>query len=98
MRKIILLAAFGVAGLMGAKETVENKIETKGSAKVAFELCGVMVTYFDAQGKMYDQKWFTSDQPTLSACQSYQDGVISNLQSQGYRVEKAATGASTDVN
>ncbi|QIY89641.1 hypothetical protein [Chryseobacterium gallinarum] len=68
------------------------------SVTVAFQLCGVMVTYFDAQGKPYDQKWFTSDQPTLTACQSYQDGVIVNLQSQGFRVQKATTEVSTDLN
>lgn len=47
-----------------------------------------MVTYFDSNGNPTGQKWFTSDQPTFAACQSYQDGVISKLQSQGFRVEK----------
>ncbi|MCJ7934781.1 MAG: hypothetical protein MUW56_14420 [Chryseobacterium sp.] len=95
MKKVILIAAFGAAGFVGAKPT-DVKIVKK--AQVVFQLCGVMVTYFDSQGRPYDQKWFTSDQSSLSACQSYQDGVIANLKSQGFRVEKAATGASTDLN
>lgn len=97
MRKIILLAAFGVAGLMGAKETVENKIETKGSAKVAFELCGVLVTYYNADGQPTGQQWFTSEQSTLTACMAYQAGVIANLKASGYNV-KQQTEASTDLN
>ena len=98
MKKIILLAAFGVAGLVSAKGAVENKVESKGTAKVAFELCGVMVTYFDAQGRPYDQKWFTSDQPNLTSCMAYQSSVITNLRSQGFTVEQSQTDVSTGVN
>lgn len=99
MKKIILLAAFGVAGLMGAKETVENKIESKESAEVTFQLCGVMVTFYNAEGKMYDQQWFTSDQPNLTSCMAYQAGVIADLREKGFRVEQQQqTEISTDVN
>ncbi|PIF47041.1 hypothetical protein CLU96_4087 [Chryseobacterium sp. 52] len=94
---MILLATLGIAGLMNAKGSVEKKTET-GKIKIAFELCGVMVTYFDTQGRPYDQKWFTSDQPNLTSCMAYQAGVIANLRSQGYRVEKTQTEATTDVN
>lgn len=87
MKKLLLLAAFGVAGLASAKGATENKVETK-TARISIQLCGVMVTYFDSNGNPTGQKWFTSDQPTFAACQSYQDGVISKLQSQGFRVEK----------
>jgi hypothetical protein len=97
MKKLILIATIGVAGFVSAKGTLETKVEKK-AAKVAFQLCGITVTYFDAQGRPYDQKWYTSDQPTLSACQAYQDGVIASLKNQGFRVEKAAVGASTDLN
>lgn len=97
MKKIILVAAFGVAGLMGAKETIENKIECKGNAKVTFELCGVLVTYYNAQGQPTGQQWFTSDQPTLTACMAYQAGVIADLRSKGYIVSQP-TEPSSDPN
>ncbi|PIF46184.1 hypothetical protein CLU96_3207 [Chryseobacterium sp. 52] len=97
MKKMILLAAFGVAGLMGAKETVENKVESN-SAKAVFQLCGVIVTYYNSQNEVIDQKWFTSEQPDLTSCMAYQAGVIANLRSQGYNVKSQAEEASTDVN
>ncbi|SFM99733.1 hypothetical protein SAMN05421594_0226 [Chryseobacterium oleae] len=100
MKKIILLAAFGVAGLMGAKESVENKFENKQSAKVAFDLCGVLVTYYNADGQPTGQQWFTSDQPNLTSCMAYQAGVIADLRSKGYIVQQQTepTTPSTDVN
>ncbi|KXH84590.1 hypothetical protein AU378_02160 [Chryseobacterium kwangjuense] len=73
-------------------------MESKGSAEVTVQLCGVMVTYFNAAGDPTEQRWFTSDQPTLAACQTYQDGVIADLKRQGYRVEKAPVEISDDVN
>lgn len=97
MKKIILFAAFVVAGLMGAKETVENKIEAKGGAKIAFQLCGVMVTYYNADGQPTGQQWFTSDQPNLNSCLAYQAGIISDLKAKGYNV-KQQTGVSTNSN
>ena len=90
MKKIILLAAFGVAGLVSAKGTIENKVEIKfekievGSA---FQLCGVTVTFYNSLGEITGQQLYTSDQPNLDSCLTYQSGVIADLRAQGYRVE-----------
>ncbi|MDR6159356.1 hypothetical protein QF023_002872 [Chryseobacterium sp. SLBN-27] len=52
MKKMILLAAFGVVGFVNAKGTVENKIETpsaktevKKENEKPVQTCGVVVTY-----------------------------------------------------
>ncbi|MEH7889229.1 hypothetical protein [Elizabethkingia meningoseptica] len=67
--------------------TNAGALTEKNYEKINFyELCGVIVTYFNSEGEPYDQKWFTSDQPTLADCQSYQAGVIQHLQNQGYNV------------
>ncbi|MCJ7932333.1 MAG: hypothetical protein MUW56_01525 [Chryseobacterium sp.] len=95
MKKLILLATIGIAGLINAKGTVEGKIEAK-TTKVAFQLCGVMVTYYNSSGQATGQQWFTSDQPTLNACMAYQAGIIADLKSKGYNVKPQ--GASTDIN
>ncbi|EQB90904.1 hypothetical protein [Elizabethkingia anophelis] len=72
----VLLSVFVNAGTLEKNSNLDS-----------FQLCGVIVTYYDSYGQPYDQKWFTSDQPTLADCQSYQTGVIADLQKQGYRVE-----------
>ncbi|MDE5525888.1 hypothetical protein KRE43_05550 [Elizabethkingia meningoseptica] len=74
----VLLTAFVNAGTLSKKNSEKTD---------SYQLCGVIVTYFDSSGQPYDQKWFTSDQPTLADCQSYQAGVIQDLQKQGYRVQ-----------
>jgi hypothetical protein len=95
MKKLILLATIGVAGLVSAKGTLENKVEKK-TVKVAIQLCGVMVTYYNSSGQATGQQWFTSDQPNLNSCMAYQAGVIADLRSKGYNVKPQ--GASTDLN
>jgi len=97
MRKILILAAFGVAGLVSANGKSERKPEIK-HAKVVFQLCGVMVTYYNSAGRVTDQKWFTSDQPTLNSCMAYQAGVIANLRSQGYNVQQQQAQLSNSIN
>jgi len=101
MKKIFLVAAFSAAGFMNANGTVENKFDAQKSteqkeALVAFQLCGVMVTYFNSQGQPTGQTWFTSDQPNLNSCMAYQAGVIADLRSQGYNVK--ALQPNSDVN
>lgn len=95
MKKLILIATMGVAGLVSAKSTSETKVEKK-TAKVAFQLCGVMVTYYNSSGEPTGQQWFTSDQPNLNSCMAYQAGVIADLKSKGYNVKPQ--GPSTDLN
>ncbi|WP_315058865.1 hypothetical protein, partial [Chryseobacterium indoltheticum] len=54
MKKILVLAAFGAAGLISAKSAVEIKTETKTKAKTEVkaetkspkQTCGVVVTYY----------------------------------------------------
>lgn len=89
MKKIFLVAAFGAAGLMSAKGNVENNFKSQESqdVKFKFQLCGVMVTYFNSAGEPTGQTWFTSDQPNLNACMAYQAGVIADLRKQGYNVK-----------
>lgn len=98
MKKLILIATIGVAGFVSAKGTLETKVEKKTAktAKVAFQLCGVMVTYYNSSGEATGQQWFTSDQPNLNSCMAYQAGVIADLKSKGYNVKPQ--GASTDLN
>ncbi|QQY34777.1 hypothetical protein I6I60_20755 [Chryseobacterium gleum] len=80
---------------MSANGKVEAKVEKK-VVKVAFQLCGVMVTYYNSSGQPTGQQWFTSDQPTLNACMAYQAGVIADLREKGYNVKPQ--GLSNDIN
>lgn len=87
MKKLLLIATISLAGFVNAKSTIVKEVKTSpNTAEV--QLCGVVVTFYDLFGQPAGQRWYTSDQPTLDACQSYQDGVIANLRSQGYRVER----------
>lgn len=101
MRKIIfsLLATslFSVSALAGNTIVKNNSIERKSDKKV-FDLCGVMVTFYNSLGRPYKQEWHTSQQSSLTSCMAYQNGVIAELRLQGYRVEKASTQLSNDVN
>jgi len=90
MRKIIfsLLATtlFSVSALAGNSIVKSNAVEKKSDKKL-FQLCGVSVVFYDAQGRVSDYQIFTSDQPNLSSCMSYQNSVISSLTAQGYIVK-----------
>lgn len=93
MKKIILLAAFGVAGLVSAKGTDSKKAEKvilkkETKAKKPLRLCGVSVVYYDSAGNIKDVKFLTSDQPTLDACQSWQRGQIAAIQQAGYSISQ----------
>lgn len=98
MKKIILLAAFGVAGMVSAKSAVENKPENKAKTETAekeqpSQTCGVTVTYYNANGQYSGTGYYSSDQPTLEACMSWQSAKIRSLRLQGYSVSM-----NTDVN
>ena len=84
MKKLLLCALSTV--LLSAFVNAETLSKNKFKKKDSYQLCGVIVTYFNSEGQPYDQRWFTSDQPTLADCQSYQAGVIQDLQKQGYDV------------
>jgi len=97
MKKIILLAAFGVAGLVSAKNAVESKVETKSKTEVKAEAktevgeevkspkqtCGVQVTYYSG-GQVVGSQLLTSEQSTLEDCQKWQKGVRFALQIAGF--------------
>jgi hypothetical protein len=83
MKKIILLAAFGVAGLVSAKPAVVKKSEKK---ETKFQLCGVHVTYYSSTGTVTGSSWFLTDAPTFSSCQAYQSFVQWNLTQAGYTI------------
>lgn len=87
MKKIILLAAFGVAGLVSAKPSVVKKSEKQNEKKeTKFQLCGVHVTYYNSAGVVTGSDWFLTDSPTLSSCQAYQSFVQWNLAQAGYTI------------
>lgn len=94
MKKIMLVSALIFAGLVNAKNSVSNSSELKNetaNSKFSKQLCGIIVTFYDSYGNPYDQRWYTSDQPDIFSCMAYQSSVVSNLQSQGYVVNKAVT-------
>ncbi len=90
MKRIILLAAFGVAGLISAKtadvkeKETEKKIEKFKKQQSAFRLCGVLVTFYDPKGNVTGSQWFLTDTETLSSCQAYQSFVLWQLNQSGY--------------
>lgn len=93
MKKIILLAAFGVAGLVSAKNTVSKKSESvtikkEKKAKKPFRLCGVTVVYYNSQGMISDVKFLTSDQPTLESCQAWQKNQVAAIKQAGYSISE----------
>lgn len=94
MKKFILIVALGVAGFASAKGSVESTEAKTKNASVAFQLCGVTVTFYSSTGQIIGQQMYTSDQPSLSSCMSYQSGVIAGLRAQGYRVQQM----SQDIN
>ncbi|KQT26000.1 hypothetical protein ASG22_04720 [Chryseobacterium sp. Leaf405] len=87
MKKMILLAAFGIAGLVSAKPTFVKKSEKQTEKKEAkFRLCGVLVTFYDSDNNPTGSQWFLTDTPTLSSCQAYQSFVQWNLTQGGYTI------------
>lgn len=93
MKKIILVAALGVAGLVSAKSSISKKnentiIKKENKLKKIFRLCGVSVVYYDGAGNIKDVKFFTSDQPTLEACQSWQRNQVAAIKQAGYSISQ----------
>jgi len=92
MKKIILLASFGVAGLVSAKGTPTSKFEeSKAKTEIKerkekekpVQTCGVVVTYWSG-GQVVGTQTITSDQPDLESCQNFQTGVKVALWAAGY--------------
>lgn len=87
MKKIILLAAFGVAGLVSAKPSVVKKSEKQNEKKeTRLKLCGVLVTFYNSENVAVGSQWFLTDVSTLSSCQAYQSFVQWNLTQAGYTI------------
>ncbi|MFS4471114.1 hypothetical protein [Chryseobacterium sp. T20] len=88
MKKVILLAAFGVAGLVSAKSAdfkiSSIKTEKAKEIKKAFDLCGVNVTFYDSEGNVTGSQWYVTDAPSLSSCQAFQAMVKWNLVRAGF--------------
>ncbi|WP_312287989.1 hypothetical protein [Chryseobacterium gleum] len=90
MKKLILLAAFGAAGLASAKANDgkaiknDNSIEASTMQKtVVYQECGVVVTYWSG-GQIVGQETIVSDQPDLQSCQQFQTGVKVALWAAGF--------------
>ena len=90
MKKIILLAAFGAAGLVSAKDAIYKKTEKAPLKKEIkpVKLCGVSVVYYDGAGNIKDVKFLTSDQPNLEACQNWQRNQVAAIQQAGYSISQ----------
>ncbi|WP_449399355.1 hypothetical protein [Chryseobacterium wanjuense] len=89
MKKVILLVAFGVTGLISAKNSVKKEFNEKENAAQeakTLRLCGICITYYDSAGNVSDIKFFTSDQPNLNSCMAWQNGQIAAVQQAGYNV------------
>lgn len=89
MKKLLLMATLGVAGLVSAKGAVENTFDknNKEVKEHPVQLCGVTVTYYGADGNISSVEMFTSDQPNLMSCIIWQQSKIRSVQSQGYSVD-----------
>lgn len=91
MKKIILVAALGVAGFVNAKgsegRNTEKKVEKKAKTeqKVPVKQCGVAITYWSG-GQVVGYQTVYSDQPDLASCQSWQTGVKVALWAAGWLV------------
>ena len=83
---VLSLSAFAFAGTTVVKNVDAQKKVQK--SKRTIQLCGVSVTFYDSAGNITGYQLYTSDQPNLSSCMSWQNGVIANLRSQGYRVTR----------
>lgn len=89
MKKLVILAAFGAAGMVSAKGAVENKFETKNQTEVKQvqaspkQTCGVTITYYSG-GQVVGTQVVTSEQPDLPTCQKWQNGVKFALQIAGF--------------
>lgn len=96
MKKIVLLAAFGVAGLVSAKSSItkdvnESKVSSTVSVNYSFEnkqLCGVYVTFYNESGQVTGSHFYSSDQSSYSDCQNYQAGVRRMLLQMGLIIEE----------
>ncbi|ROI05439.1 hypothetical protein EGI16_03370 [Chryseobacterium sp. G0240] len=89
MKKVILLAAFGVAGLVSAKSAdvkINSNVNKSQEMKKAFDLCGVHVNFYDSEGNLTDSQWYVTDAPTLSSCQAFQSMVKWNLTRAGFSI------------
>lgn len=85
MKKVLLLAAFGVAGLVSANSSIVKDTKVTVKSEI-FQECSVRVRFYNAQGQYVGSQTFTSDQATLSDCQSYQKAVKQFVQDLGYTI------------
>ncbi|MET3037733.1 hypothetical protein ABXT08_16665 [Chryseobacterium sp. NRRL B-14859] len=87
MKKLILVATIGVAGLVSAKSSdngkVIKKIEPQTEKKIPVKECGVVITYWSG-GQVVGQETIVSDQPDLESCQKFQTGVKLALWAAGF--------------
>jgi len=87
MKKILLLSALGAAGLVSAKSAETKEVREVKSEKT-FQLCGVLVTFYDSENNATGTQWFLIDAPTLSSCQAYQSFVKWNLSQAGFSISQ----------
>ncbi|MFP3598768.1 hypothetical protein [Chryseobacterium sp. SIMBA_029] len=77
-------ASYKVIELEQSKTYDLRDIEQSKKNNAMFQLCGVTVTYFDADGNVTGQDMFTSDQTSLENCQMWQSLVKHRLQVKGF--------------
>ncbi|WP_434979139.1 hypothetical protein [Daejeonia sp. YH14] len=76
--------------------SANNNIEKNKNHRPS-NLCTVAVTYYNSAGQVTGYGAFSSQQPTLSACQDYQQSVINDLRRQGYIVTGGPQKPTTSV-
>lgn len=82
MKKITL--TFAVALLSAVNVSAKNSEIKKKASDKPLDLCGIGVTFYDSSGLAVGFKFHSSEQPTLSSCQNYQQSVIANYIRKGY--------------
>lgn len=87
MKKMFLLGAFVAAGFVSANNSIVKDTKVTVKSEI-FQECSVRVRFYNAEGQYVGTQTFTSDQPTLSDCQSYQNAVKRFVKDLGYSLSE----------
>ncbi|WP_087137836.1 hypothetical protein [Elizabethkingia meningoseptica] len=94
MKKILLIATIGFAGIMSSKAPIikENlKKENKASISSNYNLvgtCTVYVTFYNSDGYVTGYEHFTAQFDSYAMCQAYQNNILNMLEIMGYSIER----------
>lgn len=83
MKKLLLVAAIGVAGVMGAKST-NHLIKHELVKKVKFANCSVTIYTINAKGEL-DVNTYSADFSLTAVCDAWKASIRKSLQNAGYQ-------------